>query len=101
MAEPPTRQPRELNGRPWLAKVAGGVLTEHGLGTLLSIVLVLALLWGGYTILTDARAFQSQMIAESVRTNEKLESLQLSHIEHKLALDRIERLLLAELGKTP
>lgn len=91
----------DTNHTPWYAKLAGNVLTERGLGTLISIVLIIALLWAGYTLLSDARAFQSQMIAEAVRTNEKLEQMTATHLEMKLTLDRIERSLLASTGKSP
>lgn len=91
---------REERG-PWFARMAGGILSERGLGTLISIVLVVAMIWFGIRIVNDFRDFQTQMIAESVRTNEKLEQLAVNHLEMKLAMDRLERLLLAKSGTTP
>lgn len=88
---------RHTDRGPWYARI----LTERGLGTLISIVLIGAILWGGWTLINDSRAFQSQMIAESVRTNEKLEQLTLHHIEMKLTMERIERLMLANAGSKP
>lgn len=72
------------------------ILSERGLGTLLAIVLVIAMLWFGVRIVSDAQAFQHQVVAESVRTNEKLEQMALDHLALKAQMDRIERQLLAK-----
>lgn len=80
--------PRPAGGS-WYARV----LSERGLATLLAIVLVVAMLWFVGRLVTDSRDFQTAMIAETARTNEKLQQIQADHLLLKAQLDRIERSL--------
>ena len=82
------------NGGPWYARL----LNERGLGTVMALVLVGALLWLMYSLVQDVRAFQQQMLLEAARTNEQLAQIQLGLLEIRLQMDRIERLLINELG---
>jgi hypothetical protein len=66
-------------------------LNEKGLATVLALVLVLAMLWFGIRLVTDMRDFQTTMIAEAARTNERLSQLQADHLQLKAQMDRIER----------
>lgn len=77
------------------------LLRERGLATVLSVILVLGLLAGGYLVIMDARAFQSAMLTEAARTNETLHQMQVAHLEFQLQLDRIERMLLEQQGRAP
>jgi hypothetical protein len=74
------------------------LLSERGLGTMLAVVLVGALLYFGVRFISDAQAFQTSMVAESARTNEKLEQLQIAHAQQAIQIDRIEALLLSRSG---
>jgi hypothetical protein len=93
MSEQPQPAPAP-DGAPWYVKLGSTILSERGLGTLLSIVFAVAILFGGYTLLNDMRAFQTQIIAEMARTNEKL-----VQIQHEL--ERIERLMVGAYGTQP
>ena len=96
---PPTRPPpRHGDDGPWYARIGAGVLSERGLGALLSIILVVSILWGGAKLLADVSAFQGAMIAQTATMNERLAQLQADHLAMKIQMDRIERMLLAANG---
>jgi hypothetical protein len=89
--------PPARDGGPWWSRL----LSERGLGTVLAVVLVGAMLWLLIQLVAGAQSYQSTSIAEAARTNEKLSQLQLSHSEMAIQLDRIERMLLAQQGRPP
>jgi hypothetical protein len=82
---------RNAGDGPWWSRL----LSERGLGTVLAIVLVAAMLWFGKTLLDDTRAFQQQMIIEAARTNEQLVQMQITHAQIQIQLERLEQLILA------
>ncbi len=78
-----------------LARVAAGILSERGLGALISIILIVAIVVLGSRLIDDVRAFQQSMLVEAARTNEQLTQIQIDHAELRIQMDRIERQLLA------
>ena len=79
------------NPGPWWSRL----LNERGLGTLLAVVLIIAMLWFGKTLLDDMRAFQTQMVMEAAKTNEQLLQLQVTHAHMQVQLERLEQLVVA------
>lgn len=78
-----------------LARVLSGLLTERGLGAVISLVLVVGILWFGIKLVGDIGAFQQSMLVEAARTNEQLHQIQIDHAQLTAQMDRIERQLLA------
>jgi ABC-type protease/lipase transport system fused ATPase/permease subunit len=79
---------------PWYSRV----LNERGLATLLALVLVGAILWFMVALVQDVRSFQAQMLVEAARLNDQMQQVQISLLEIRMQMDRIERLLVNELG---
>lgn len=86
--------PAPLNGTPWQARLLSGVLTERGLATLLTLVLVGAMLWGQYRLISDARDVGEKQIAQQERIIVRLDEA-LTHLQ------RIEALMARGVGGGP
>ena len=83
-----------MNGKapePWWSRL----LSERGLGTLLTIVLVGAMLWFGKVLLDDMRTFQNQMVVQASITNDQLIQMQVTHAAIQIKLERLEQLIVA------
>jgi hypothetical protein len=86
-----------MNGET-VARIGAAVLSERGVATLISLILIGAFLWLGWQLVSDMKAFQQQMLLEAARTNEQLTQLQITHAQMSLKMDRIERLLIEKSG---
>jgi hypothetical protein len=82
---------RERSGGPWWSRL----LSERGLGTVLAVVLTLALLWFGVRVVNDMQTFQAQTVIQLTQTNEQLAQLEIAHARMQIQLERLEALILA------
>jgi hypothetical protein len=82
---------RTASDGPWWSRL----LNERGLATVLAIVLLVAMLWFGKTLLDDMRVFQQQMVVEAARTNDQLIQMQLTHAQIQAQLEQLEQLVRA------
>jgi hypothetical protein len=77
------------NGQASGRGLIGTLLSERGLGAILAIILLIAL----WQVVASQQAFQTNMLAEAVRTNERLTQIQIDQGLLKVQLDRIERMM--------
>lgn len=79
---------------PWYARLGASILTERGLATLLTLVLVGAMLWGQYRLIADARETGNAQVAQQERIIGRLD-------EALESLRRIEALMARGVGGGP